>query len=168
MPTILIGRLLPTFLKDIQFMNDKYPNPWNFSNTDKNLISNDGQFRIEFGELNEIGMGAPIGGQCFLVTNSNDKVLLSQGCGGPIIWETKNNKVALPIWTRKFLKGTVQQIAVADIETRTLTIYSKTFSVLDLRSFDANNIYGYDSPIYKTQTLSLDLSKMKIDKTIKF
>jgi len=149
-------------------MNDNYPNPWDFSNADKKMISNDGQFRIEFGELNEIGMGAPIGGQCFLVTNTNDKVLLSKWCGGPIIWETKANKVALPIWTRKFLKGTVQQIAIADIETRTLTVYSQTFSVLDLRTFDNNNIYGYDSPIYNTKTLSLDTSRMKVDKTLQF
>ena len=149
-------------------MNDRYPNPWDFSNTDKNLVSSDGQFKIEFGELNEIGMGAPIGGQCFLVSKNNDKLLLNGWCGGPIIWETKNNKVALPFWTRKFLKGTVQQIAVADIETRTLTIYSRTFSVLDLRAFDGNNIYGYDSPLYKTKTLSLDISKMKIAKKLNF
>jgi hypothetical protein len=163
-----IGKHLLTFSKELQFMNDNYPNPWNFSNADKNLISNDEQYRIEFGELNEIGMGAPIGGQCFLVTNNNDKVLLNQWCGGPVIWETKNNKVALPIWTRKFLKGTVQQIAIADIETRTLTIYSQTFSVLDLREFDGNNLYGYDSPIYNTKTLSLDISRMKVEKIAKF
>jgi len=149
-------------------MNDNYPNPWDFSNADKNLTSNDGQFRIEFGELNEIGMGAPIGGKCFLVTNTNDKILLNQWCGGPILWETRSNKVVLPIWTRKFLKGTVQQIAIADLDTRTLTTYSQTFRVLDLRTFDDKNIYGYDSPIYKTKTLSLDISRMKIDKTIKF
>ncbi len=149
-------------------MNDKYPNPWDFSNADKNLISNDGQFRIEFGELNEIAMGAPIGGQCFLLTKTNDKILLNKWCGGPIIWEAIHNKVALPIWTRKFLKGTVQQIAIADIDTRTLTVYSQTFSVLDLRAFDSNNIYGYDSPIHNTKTLSLDISKMKVDQTSKF
>jgi hypothetical protein len=149
-------------------MNDNYPNPWDFSNNDKNLISNDGQFKIEFGELNEIGMGAPIGGQCYLVTNSNEKILLNKWCGGPIIWETKLNKVALPIWTRKFLKGTIQQIAIADIETRILTIYSQTFSVLDLRAFDNNNIYGYDSLIYNTKTINLDTTEMKVDKTLQF
>lgn len=149
-------------------MNDTYPNPWDFSNADQNLISYDGQYRIEFGELNEIGMGAPLGGQCFLVTNTNDKILLSQWCAGPIIWETKRNKVALPVWTRKFLKGTVQQILIADIETRTLTVYSQTFNVLDLRTFDNDKISGYDSPNYKTKTLSLDLSRMKIHKSVKF
>jgi hypothetical protein len=149
-------------------MNDNYPNPWNFSNNDKNLISNDGRFKIEFGELNEIGMGAPIGGQCYLVTNGNEKVLLNKWCGGPVIWETKLNQVALPIWTRRFLKGTIQQIAIADIDTRTLTIYSQTFSVLDLRAFDNNKIYGYDSPIYNTKTLKLDITEMKVEKTLQF
>ena len=70
--------------------------------------------------------------------------------------------------TGKFLKGTVQQIAIADIETRTLTVYSQTFSVLDLRAFDNNNIYGYDSPLYNSKTLSLDTSRMKVDKTLQF
>lgn len=149
-------------------MNNNYPNPWNFSNTDKNLISFDGQYKIEFGDLNEIGMGAPIGGRCFLKIKENDKILLDAWCGGPIIWETKSNRVALPIWTSKFLKGTVQQIAIADINARSLTIYSQIFRVLDLRVFENNNIYGYNSPIYKTETLNLDLSKMQIDKTTSF
>jgi hypothetical protein len=149
-------------------MNDNYPNPWAFSNADKNLISNDGQFRIEFANLNEIGMGAPLGGQCFLVTNTNDKVLLSQWCGGPIVWEAKGNKVALPVWIRKFLKGTIQQIVIADLNTRTLTTHSQTFRVLDLRTFHDNNISGYDSPIYNTKTLCLNISKMNIAKTEKF
>jgi len=149
-------------------MNDNYPNPWDFSNNDKIMTSNDGLFRIEFGELVEIGMGAPIGGECYLITNSNEKVLLSKWCGGPIVWESKSNKVALPIWTRKFLKGTVQQIAIANVETRTLTLFSQTFNVLDLRTFENTNIYCYDSPIYNTQKLCLDISKMKVEKTLKF
>src|SRR5689334_12157098 len=97
------------------FMDDHYPNPWNFSNSDNNLTSFDGQYKIEYGDLVEIGMGAPIAGQCFLTTKNDLKILLNKWCGGPIAWETKSNKVALPIWTRKFLKGTVQQIAIADI-----------------------------------------------------
>ena len=149
-------------------MTDNYPNPWDFSNNDKIMTSNDGKFRIEFGELNEIGMGAPIGGQCYLVTTSNERILLSKWCGGPIVWESKSNKVALPLWIKKILKGTVQQIAIADVEKRKLTVYSQTFNVLDLRSFENTNIYGFDSPIHNTKELSLDISKMKIDKTLQF
>ncbi len=48
-----------------------------------------------------------------------------------------------------------------------LKIYSKIFDVLDLRSFDKNMIYGYDSPIYKTKTVSFDIDKEKIKKIIK-
>ena len=32
-------------------MNNEYPNPWNFSNIDKNLLSQNGKYKIEFGEL---------------------------------------------------------------------------------------------------------------------
>lgn len=31
-------------------MNNRYPNAWNFSNSDKNLIAPNGKLRIEYGE----------------------------------------------------------------------------------------------------------------------
>ncbi len=37
-------------------MNIDYPNPWNFDNTDENLISPDGKYKIQFGALSEIAM----------------------------------------------------------------------------------------------------------------
>ncbi|HEV2831376.1 MAG TPA: hypothetical protein VGW31_05285, partial [Hanamia sp.] len=62
-------------------MDDNYPNPWNFSNSDNNSTSFDGQYKIEFGDLIEIGMGAPIAGQCFLTTKNDLKILLNKWCG---------------------------------------------------------------------------------------
>jgi hypothetical protein len=73
----------------------------------------------------------------------------------------------VPIWIHKFFRGTVQRIGIVDTKSMELKIYSKIFDVLDLRSFDKNMIYGYDSPIYKTKTVSFDIDKEKIKKIIK-
>lgn len=52
---------------------DIYPNPWDFHNTDKKLVSYSGEFKLEYYNLNEIAMGAPIGGECFIVNNKKEK-----------------------------------------------------------------------------------------------
>jgi hypothetical protein len=144
---------------------NNYPNHWDFSNIDKNTYSFDKKYKIEFDELNEIAMGSPIGGKCY-ITYGNERKLLNDWCGGPILWNNENYKVVLPIWTRKFLKGTVQKIGVADIKKITLTIYKEIYSVLDLRTFDGNIISGYESPIHKTKTLNLEITKLKVEKII--
>ena len=148
-------------------MIETYPNPWDFHNTDKNLVSVDNYYRVVFYDLNEIAMGAPIGGQCFLETSDYKKVKIHDWCGGPPAWETDGKLIAIPIWTRKFLKGTVQQIGVLDIRSMELKIFSKTFRVLNICSFDKTTIYGYDSPIYMTETVTFDILKEKIDTVIK-
>ena len=142
---------------------NSYPNPWNFSNSDKNLFSFDKKYKIEYGELYEIGMGAPLSGECYLVDSENKKILLNNWCAGPIVWETNSHKLLLPIWSKSFFKGTVQKIAIADILKKEITIYTQTFNVLDIRTFDENIISGYDSPIYKTKVLNLDVTKMEIE-----
>jgi hypothetical protein len=137
---------------------NKYPNPWNFSNADKNLISPDGKYRIEFGELYEIAMGAPIGGTCYLILNDS-KIELNTWSGGPVIWNGTSTKVALPIWT----KNRNQKIAVVDVTTMTITIYKQEFRVLDLQRFDDNLIIGIDSPIYMTTYVKVDIDNEKTE-----
>jgi len=143
-----------------------YPNPWDFSNFDPNMYSFDKRYKIEFGELLEIAMGAPIGGECYVIEESK-KTLLSKFSGGPVIWECDNYRVALPVWTRNLHNRTVQQIAIADLNNMTLTVYKETFRVLDLHSFKGGIICGLDSPVYMTKTLNLDIAKLKIEKTEK-
>jgi hypothetical protein len=148
-------------------MIDTYPNPWNFNNEDKKLTSEDNFFKVVYDELNEIGMGAPIGGKCYLENFDKKKVKINDWCGGPPAWETEGKLVAIPIWKKKFFKGTVQQISVLDISKMELKIFSKTFRVIDIRSFHENKIYGYDSPLHKTKTISFDINKESVDKVIK-
>ena len=146
-------------------MSNILPNPWEFSNEDKNLDSASGKFRIEFSELNEIAMGGPLGGLCYVLANNNPPVLLNEWCGGPAQWETTTNKIALPLWISK-PDAIIQQLAVADMDARVLTVYSKIFRVLDLHKFDKNSITGLDSPIHNTSVLKFDISKEKIENII--
>ena len=148
-------------------MSQTYPNPWDFHNTDTKMVSANKFQRIRYYDLNEIAMGAPIGGQCYLETSDNKKVKIHDWCGGPPAWETKGLLVAIPIWTRQLFKGTVQQIGIVDTQTMELKIFAKTFSVLDLRSFDNKLIYGYDSPIKNTKNVMFEIEEQKIDRIIK-
>ena len=108
-------------------MSHKYPNPWNFNNIDKCLKSPNRLYRVEFGGLCEIAMGAPIGGECFLLKDGK-KIKLNNFCGGPIIWNNLSAKIALPTWTR----SRKQKIVIIDIETMTATTYSKEFRVFKI------------------------------------
>ena len=147
-------------------MVDTLSTPWDFHNNDKKVFSPSGTQKLTYGELNEIAMGAPIGGQCFLEIENRPRIKIYDWCGGPPAWDTDGGLVAIPIWTRKFLR-TVQQIGIVDTLKGELRIFKKTFDVLDIRSFDKGIVYGYDSPIYKTKTLTFDIEKEKIDKILR-
>lgn len=142
-------------------MSNEYPNPWNFSNIDKNLLSLNGKYKIEFGELYEIAMGAPICGECYLISDTK-KLKLYDWCGGPVIWNETNEKIALPIWT----KQRNQKIAIVDLVHLTITTFKKEFRVLHFNKFLENKLFGIDSPIYKAVTLNFDINKEEIE-TIK-
>jgi hypothetical protein len=157
---------LAVIFRDREIMIDTLSTPWDFHNNDKKAYSPDNFHKLVYYNLNEIAMGAPIGGECYLENNDKQKIKIHDWCGGPPAWETDGQFVAIPIWTRNILKGTVQQIGVVDLKRRELKIFKQTFRVLDLRSFDKEIIYGYDSPIHKTTALTFDIRKEKIDKVV--
>ena len=141
---------------------ETYPNAWDFGNSDKQMKSTAGNFRIEYVDLLEIAMGAPLGGQAYLVTNDK-KRLIDNWCSGPPIWNTEGKKVAIPKWTRTFWKGTLQKLIVIDLLTGEMTTFKRKFHLLDLRSFDKTVIFGYDSPKHKPKTVEFDIEKEKIE-----
>jgi hypothetical protein len=147
-------------------MVDTLSTPWDFHNNDKKAFSPKGTQKLTYGELNEIAMGAPIGGPCYLELGDKQRIKIHDWCGGPPAWETDGDLVAIPIWTRNIL-GTVQQIGIVDTRKGELKIFKKTFDVLDIRSFDKGIVYGYDSPIYKAKTVTFDIEKEKIDKVLR-
>ncbi len=148
-------------------MTDAYPNPWNFHNTDSILVSPDHLHKAVYYNLNEIAMGAPIGGPCFLETSDGKKVKIHDWCGGPPAWETDGRLIAIPVWTRNLLKGTVQQIGIVDTGSLELTLFAETFRVLHIRSFSKTTIYGFDSPIYATTPVTFDIEKEAVDTVIR-
>ncbi|MBB6004025.1 hypothetical protein [Arcicella rosea] len=142
-------------------MSSDYPNPWNFSNIDKNLLSPNGKYKIEFGELYEMAMGAPIAGECYLIFDDK-KIKINEWTGGPVIWNETSGKIALPIWT----KNRNQKISIVDINNLTITTYKKEFRVLHFNKFEENKLSGIDSPFYMTTKLNFDINKEEVE-TIK-
>lgn len=69
-------------------MTETYPNPWDFHNTDKNLVSTDNIGKVVYESLNEIAMRAPIGGTCLIEKNNGQKIKINDWCAGPPTWET--------------------------------------------------------------------------------
>lgn len=140
-------------------MNNNYPNPWEFSNTDKEMFSPNQEYKIEFYNLNEIAMGAPIGGECHLLIHQK-KVKLDNWAAGPIIWNKTNDKVAFPIWT----KNRNQKIVIVNIKNFIITIYKKEFHVLHFYSFENDTIYAIDSPIHIPKKIVFDTNFEDIEK----
>ncbi len=145
----------------------KYPNAWDFPNENSNGQENENKAILEYFNLNEIGMGAPLSGKCKVKFNGNKEVLIPENCGGPAIWSQDGQKVAIPIWERSFFSRTFQRIGIVDLKKQTLTKYKKKYRVLDLRLFKGNNIVGFDSPIHKMKKLEFDYINEPIEKIIK-
>ena len=147
-------------IKDVASLRS--PHPWDFDNSHAQLVSVDGKNKIQYGELSEIGMGAPLGGSCFWVDAEGSEHWVDDWCAGPPIWNSDGTKAAIPAWSRKFFGRSIQQVMVLGIVKKEVLRYEPEFRLLDLRSFDGHHIYGYDSPVYKTKTLDFDLSKEKV------
>ncbi|TDO00084.1 hypothetical protein [Sunxiuqinia elliptica] len=137
--------------------------PWDFDNESPTAFSSNGKDRIIFEDLHEIAMGAPLTGKAFWINSNNEKSLINQSCGVPPIWNREGNKCAIPIWTKKLFKGTVQKIGVVDIENKELIVFRKAFEVIELNVFHGNVIQFINSPIHKPKTLIFNLKKEKID-----
>lgn len=134
----------------------KHHNPWDFPNINTNGEVGESRGTLEYSNLKEIAMGAPLGGTCKLSSNNLQNTLVGKWCGGPAIWSRNGQKVAIPIWERSFLRGTFQRIGIVDLQKQTLTKYKKKFNVLDLRSFRGKTIIGFESPIRKMKPVEFD------------
>jgi hypothetical protein len=145
--------------------NMKYPNAWDFPNEISNKLKNENNATLEYSNLYEIGMGAPISGICKLNKNGGN-IIIAVNCGGPALWNESGLKLAIPIWENSFLRGKIQKIGIVDLEKNTLTKYKKKFRVLNLESFNNNKITGIDSPIHKSKTIEFNIENEKVEKII--
>jgi hypothetical protein len=139
-------------------MNLEYPNPWNFDNTDKNFISPNGEYKIAFGALYEIAMGGPLSGNCFLIYEGK-KIKLNDWTGGPVIWNSTSDKIAMPIWT----ENRNQKIGIADVSKLTLTIFREEFSVIHFNKFEEKILSGIDSPISSASKFKFDIEEEEVE-----
>ncbi len=79
------------------------------------------------------------------------------GIPGLPIWNKTKNIVAIPLWTKNWLKGTVQRIAVIDPATRQISVFKKEFSVIQFDDFIENVITFVDDPLNKKKKISFDI-----------
>ena len=142
-------------------------NPWNFHNLDKALISPNGLHKVVYYDLNEIAMGAPLGGKCFLEIEENQKFKINDWCAGPPVWDVSGRYLAIPMWMKVAFRGTVQKMGVVDLNTMELIIFSKIFKVLYLRSFDGKIIKAINSPVYKPAHVIFNIENEKTDRVVK-
>lgn len=142
----------------------KYPNPWDFNSS---ISFEDFGCKLIYEDLNEIGMGAPISGTCYLVNEENSKFLINNRCAGPPVINDEKTKIAIPIWTNSFFRGTHQKLCIIDVNEMVLSTFKKPFQVLDLRTFEKNIIKGFDSPKYKTKLVEFDILKERIIERMK-
>lgn len=97
-------------------------------------------------------MGAPLGAECFLIIEDNERIKISDWAGGPAIWNSESDKVTFPIWT----KNRAQQIRVVDLNVEKIITFSQIFRILELEKFENSRIIGVDSPIHMTKILNFD------------
>lgn len=135
-------------------MSRVYPNAWDFSNTDKCLTSPNRRYKIEYHNLYEIAMGAPLIGRCSLIVNNHVTIPINNSAGGPVVWSSNSLSFCLPIWN----KQRSQYIQVFNLKENTKITYSKCFRVLEISEFKDSIINGVDSPIYKSSKVSFNLN----------
>src|SRR5688572_18232199 len=94
------------------------PSPFTFVNS----TSPDGEKTIEYTDVCEIRMGAPLSGRCFLAfLKTKTRHMISNDAGGPAVWSADNRFVALPIW----LPSLSQKLGVFEVATLTLKLSSQ-------------------------------------------
>lgn len=143
-------------------MNNTTSNPWNFGNTDPNMTSPNGKYQLEYEGIGEIAMSGPLGGTIFWKKGANEKILLQDWAGGPVVWSEDSYKLAIPTW----VKGRVQQICIVDFIQLSIVLFSKTYSLLQLEQLTNNCLSGIISPVYKPKPLSLDLNTATIQQKV--
>lgn len=136
---------------------NSFPNPWEFSNGDKCMLSPSGKFSIEYGSLTEFNQGSPLQGALYIKNNSTGKkAKVFELAGGPPAWDKDKDIAAVPVWWQGCFYGKSQKLLLVNLETQEFVIFKKRFRVLDLRGYADGVVFGYDSPAAKTTPLNFD------------
>lgn len=132
-----------------KFWGPPQPSPWTFVNSP----SPDGEKTIEYTDVGEIRMGAPLSGRCYLTfLQTKTRHLISDDAGGPAVWSADNRFVALPVW----LPSLSQKLGVFEISTLALKLSSQSYGLLHIKKFENNKIEGI-LPGKADEPFSMDL-----------
>lgn len=121
-------------------MSESLSTSSNFHNSDKVMFSPDNFHRLVYYNLNEIAMGGPLAGECYLETKEKQKVKIHDMCGGPPAWERAAKLVAVPIWVASPDDALVQRIGVVDIVKMELRMFARMFSVVEWSRFEGKMV----------------------------
>jgi|LakMenEpi03Aug12_release.lakeMendotaPanAssembly.Ray.scaffolds.fasta_scaffold920907_1 hypothetical protein len=132
-------------------------NPWDFSTNSPQTYSYDKTHRIIYHDLREIAQGSPLKGKAFLLNDLDVTKLIDETAGGLPIWNKTKNVVAIPLWTKNWLKGTLQRIAVVNATTNHASVFKRQFSVIQFEDFSENIITFIDDPLNKNKKISFDI-----------
>ncbi|AHM59325.1 hypothetical protein D770_05290 [Flammeovirgaceae bacterium 311] len=127
--------------------------PWDFAEKHQ---SPDGFHTVEYEELNEIAMGGPLSGVCY-INDGHSKIKLAGRFGGPPVWSTDNKYVAIPKW----IDRNDQRIALLDVYGNNLQESKTKYRFLKLESFENGIIKGIDNPIHKTQKVEVAVGEFE-------
>lgn len=119
--------------------------PWDYEVT---LVSPDGSKTARIEKAMEIAMSAPTRGTLVLSTG-----LVLEGCNPSMVWSDDSRYLAVPRW-----EGRKQRLVVIDTWTQQVRQSNPRYHVLELTSFSGGIIRGLDSPVYRPQALSVDIS----------
>ncbi|MGV6832051.1 MAG: hypothetical protein ACWA5P_10900 [bacterium] len=131
-------------------MNNILGTPWDFKNE---YPAPNGLILLEFGDLGEVAMGAPLSGECFLNINGA-KRKLDGLFGGPIVWSENSEIAAIPYWT----KNRAQKLVIIDTKRMRMMISKKNFRVIELSEIKNGLVLGIDSPIYRTEQIKFNIA----------
>ncbi|ALD22208.1 hypothetical protein [Hymenobacter sp. DG25A] len=147
-------------------MVNTLPDPWNFSNVERQLFAGDTSQRLEYGALQEMNQGGPLHGPCFWITPNGRRVQLPGSYGGPPIWDAVGRRVALPLWQQALFSSPNQRLAVLDTQLQQLVVFRRGFSVLHLQAFEGLVVTGVDSPIQRPASVSFNLGTEDIKQVL--
>ncbi|MDP4203008.1 MAG: hypothetical protein Q8861_09945 [Bacteroidota bacterium] len=140
-------------------------NPWNFSNKSPQNYSHDKSHRIVYHDLHEIGQGSPLTGKAYMVDDLDRTKLINSHAAGLPIWDSSKNTVAIPIWTKTLLRGTVQRIAIIDSTNNEIRIFKKVFDVIQFLTFENETLTFIEDPLRKKKEIHFDIEIEKLHET---
>ena len=113
------------------------------------IKSPDSQMTAWTTEEVEISMGGPLIGK---LKTSNG--LSFSSCGTSFVWSKDSKYLAVPFWDERRR----QKLGLINVATGEVVKSGRTFSVIELSSFEEGVVAGVDSPIHSPRKFTWDVN----------